>query len=258
MSVTAATVARAPRRSVRPAAAPPVRRQHRGRCTAATSPSLCEVAQDPSVATPATAPVGAPARVPRLAPPPAPTTALRDSFEVHCLPHRRELYAAAVRMTRSPDDAGDLVQETLLRAFVAWRDFEPGSNCRAWLLRILTNSYINIYRKRRRHHRIHQAAPTDTEAAAHARAGAHGRSPEEVLLADTLGDEVRRALDTLTDDYRVVVEMADLRGARYRDIAQTLGVPVGTVMSRLFRARRRLEQELEAFAAADYGISRAA
>lgn len=182
----------------------------------------------------------------------------RAGFEAQCLPHRRELYAAALRMTREPADAHDLVQETLLRAYTAWSGFEPGSNCRAWLFRILTNSFINLYRKRHRHRRIAHARPDDTRCAAHPGDPAHALSPEDALLRDALGDEVTRALDTLAEDYRTVVEMADLRGIRYSEIARALDVPIGTVMSRLFRARRRLEQELSAFAAADYGIRRAA
>ncbi|ACY16176.1 sigma-70 family RNA polymerase sigma factor [Haliangium ochraceum] len=178
----------------------------------------------------------------------------RAAFTRHCLPHRGELYAVALRMTRSPADANDLVQETFLRAYAAWSGFEPGSNCRAWLFRIQTNSYINLYRKRRRHHRIATAHPEDTRAAAHPRDAAHAASPEEVLLADALGDEVTRALGKLRPDYREVVELADVRGLGYREIADELSLPLGTVMSRLFRARRSLEGELRAFAANDYGI----
>ena len=180
------------------------------------------------------------------------------AFEAQCLPHQRELYGVALRMTRVPADAHDLVQETMLRAFAAWSGFEAGSNCRAWLFRILTNSYINLYRKRHRHHRIARARPDDTLTAAHPEDGVHARSPEDTLLAGSFGDEVTAALATLGDDYRAVVEMADLQGICYREIAAALGVPIGTVMSRLFRARRQLEGELSAFAAADYGIRRVA
>jgi RNA polymerase sigma-70 factor (ECF subfamily) len=133
-------------------------------------------------------------------------------FEQACLPHQAELYGVAMRIARDPDTAKDLVQETLLRAMCAWESFQPGSNLRAWLFRILTNAFINGYRKRRR-----------------------------------LGPE-----------YRDVVERADLRGEKYKDIADALHVPIGTVMSRLFRARRVLETELADFAAKDYGIKRAA
>lgn len=186
------------------------------------------------------------------------TRAHAASFEAECLPHRNELYAVALRMTRVPADAHDLVQETLLRAYSAWAGFEAGSNCRAWLFRILTNSYINIYRKCYRHRRITRARPDDTLTAAHPGDGVHARSPEDTILQGSFGDEVTRALDMLGDDYRTVVEMADLQGICYREIAAALGVPIGTVMSRLFRARRQLEEELTDFAAASYGIRRAA
>lgn len=178
------------------------------------------------------------------------------AFETCCLPHRDELFATALRMTREPADAQDLVQETMMRAFLAWPRFEPGTNCRAWLFRILTNAFINIYRKRRRYQRVATEHRGDMVAAIHGDHIAH--STEDVMVGAMLGDEVAAALDTLDADYRQVVEMADLHGIRYRDIASELGVPVGTVMSRLFRARRRLEQQLASFAAADYGIRRAA
>jgi RNA polymerase sigma-70 factor, ECF subfamily len=175
-------------------------------------------------------------------------------YEAEVLPHRQELYAAALRLTRQPDDAKDLVQDTLLRAYLAWSRFEPGSNCRAWLLRILTNGFINTYRRRRRHTRFATECPDDAVAAVYGSAQRHAVDPARALVADTLGDEVSAALASLGDDYRQVVELADLRGVRYRDIAESLGIPIGTVMSRLFRARRQLEQKLEDYAAADYGI----
>lgn len=174
------------------------------------------------------------------------------------MPHREELFAGAMRMTRSPDDAHDLVQETLLRAYLAWERFEPGSNCRAWLFRILTNSFINIYRKRRRHQRFATECPADAVAAIYGTSVHAANDPESTLLTTSFSDEVRAALDTLAPDYRAVVELADLRGIRYREIAEKLDVPIGTVMSRLFRARRQLEAQLGDFAAADYGIKRAA
>jgi RNA polymerase sigma-70 factor (ECF subfamily) len=179
-------------------------------------------------------------------------------FATHCLPLRDELYGVAMRMTRSPSDAQDLVQETLLRAFVAWGRFEPGSNCRAWMFRILTNSFINIYRKRRRHNRFATERHGDAVAALYGTDIDCATDAAHELLTDALGDEVTAALSTLDADYREVVELADLRGRRYRDIADDLDVPIGTVMSRLFRARRLLEAQLAPFAAADYGIRRAA
>jgi RNA polymerase sigma-70 factor (ECF subfamily) len=187
-------------------------------------------------------------------PPGAGATAFSDEV----LPHRATLYAAALRLTRQPADAEDLVQDTLLRAFAAWGRFEPGSNCRAWLLRILTNSFINNYRRRRRHQRFASERPDDAMAALYGDVPRAEGDPARALLTHRLGDEVTAALSRLADDYRQVVELADLHGVRYRDIAAALDLPIGTVMSRLFRARRQLEHELADFAAADYGIQRAA
>jgi len=180
------------------------------------------------------------------------------AFEVACIPHQQELFGVAMRICRDPDTAKDLVQETLLRAMVAWTSFEPGSNLRAWLFRILTNSFINGYRKRRRHQRFSTERPGDALAALYGRDQDHTDDLEAALTEDELSDEVHQALDGLGADYRDVVERADLRGEKYKDIADALHVPIGTVMSRLFRARRALEVELAPFAARDYGIKRAA
>ena len=179
-------------------------------------------------------------------------------FAAACLPHQQEMYAVAMRIARDPDTAKDLVQETLLRAMVAWDSFEPGSNLRAWLFRILTNSFINGYRKRRRHQRFAAERPGDALTALYGRDQDRTDELDETLCADELCDEVQTALGKLGPDYRDVVERADLRGEKYKDIADALHVPIGTVMSRLFRARRVLETELAGFAARDYGIKRAA
>ena len=179
-------------------------------------------------------------------------------FATACLPHQPELYGVAMRICRDPDTAKDLVQETLLRAMVAWASFEPGSNLRAWLFRILTNSFINGYRKRRRHQRFANERPGDALAALYGKDQDHTDDLDETLFGDELGDEVKVALGKLGDDYRDVVERADLRGQKYKDIADELEVPIGTVMSRLFRARRVLEGELATYARRDYGIKRAA
>jgi RNA polymerase sigma-70 factor (ECF subfamily) len=180
-----------------------------------------------------------------------------QQFAAEVMPHRQSLYASALRLTKQPNDAEDLVQETMLRAYSAWHRFEPGSNCRAWLHRILTNSFINNYRRRRRHQRFATENPDDAVSALYGDSHRAAANPERALLADSLADEVKAALDSLAADYREVVELADLRGIRYREIAARLGVPIGTVMSRLFRARRQLEAMLREFAANDYGIRRA-
>lgn len=180
------------------------------------------------------------------------------SFEIACLPHQAELYGVAMRLARDPDAAKDLVQETLLRAMVAWTSFQPGTNLRAWLFRILTNTFINGYRKRRRHRRFASERPNDALAALYGRDQDHTDDLEDAVIGDSLCDEVAGALGRLGPEYRDVVERADLRGEKYKDIADALHVPIGTVMSRLFRARRVLESELADFAARDYGIRRAA
>lgn len=182
---------------------------------------------------------------------------LKRVFETQCMVHRQELHGAALRMTRNPDDASDLVQDTLLRAYRAWPRFEQGTNCRAWLFRILTNTFINSYRKKRRHTRFASECPKDALAALYGDLCPEVQTPQQALYDDTLSDEVSEALDTLGEDYRQVVELADLQGVRYRDIASRLGLPLGTVMSRLYRARRKLEDLLSDFAATDYGIRRA-
>jgi RNA polymerase sigma-70 factor (ECF subfamily) len=162
-----------------------------------------------------------------------------------------------MRISRDPDTARDLVQETLLRAMVAWSSFQAGTNVRAWLMRILTNAFINGYRKRRRHRRMEHERQGDALLALYGRDRDHADA-EVVTRADRqLGDEVRAALGRLGAGYREVVERADLEGQRYH-IAHDLHVPIGTVMSRLFRARRQLEAELAGYAARDYGIRRAA
>lgn len=180
------------------------------------------------------------------------------AFETACLPLSGELYATALRLTRNPDDARDLVQETMLRAMVAWASFETGTNVRAWLYRILTNSFINIYRKRRRHQRFAVERPGDTRMAVFGTTEDSRPAPIDELTDAQLSDEVSAALSRLGPDYREVVERADLGGQRYRDIADALSVPIGTVMSRLFRARRQLEGELGEYAARDWGLRKAA
>lgn len=174
------------------------------------------------------------------------------------LPLRPDLFSMALRYTRNASDAEDLVQDTMMRAYGAWARFEPGTNCRAWLFRILTNSFINGYRRTKRHHRFTHEGGDDTRTALYGDIAQRTEGPDRKLVSESLGDEVSAALDTLADDYREVVEMADLGGDRYKDIASKLNVPIGTVMSRLFRARRQLESILSDYADRDYGIRRIA
>lgn len=185
----------------------------------------------------------------------------RREFESTALPHLSDLYAIGMRLTRNPEDARDLVQETFLRAYTAWKSFEPGSNCRAWLIRILTNSFINHYRRGRSVKAFTRRGEDEQVRAlygqpAHERQ--ENRGAESQIVDEQLSDEVSLALAELPPDYRVVVVLADLEDMKYKDIAESLGCPIGTVMSRLFRARRVLEGELASFANKDYGIKRAA
>ncbi len=166
------------------------------------------------------------------------------SFEKEALCHLSELYAIALRYCQNEHNAEDLVQETLLRAYSAWDHFQRGTNCRAWLFRILTNSFINDYRKgvKERQHRQRGEEPISPDRVRAA------QDPEGVRVEQLLGDEVVSALRDLPPEFRRVVVLADLQGLSYRDIARELRCPMGTVMSRLFRARRMLEGMLRDYA----------
>ena len=170
---------------------------------------------------------------------------LEERFEREALPYMRELYAGALRMTRNPSDAEDLVQDTFLRAYRGFAGFEPGTNLRAWLYRILTNAYINTYRKRQREP---QTVSDDEvpEWYLYEKLGGDGaEASAEARVLESLPDEdVQEALAALPDQFRMAVLLADVEGFSYKEIADILGVPMGTVMSRLHRGRRALEKRL--------------
>src|SRR5687768_13151377 len=177
--------------------------------------------------------------------------ARRSEFEETALVHLDAMYGAACRLTRNARDAEDLVQETVLRAYRFWDTFEKDSNCKAWLLRILTNTFINEYQRRKRSRQVLDAATAEQEATdgvlVH-EAGETQRSPETVLVDRSVSDDVQRALEALPEDFRVAVVLCDIEGLSYKEIAEAMGTPVGTVMSRLFRGRRLLQQSLKEFA----------
>jgi RNA polymerase sigma-70 factor (ECF subfamily) len=166
------------------------------------------------------------------------------AFAREALIHQRDLRAVALRYARNEGDADDLVQETLMRAYAAWHRFQLGTNCKAWLLRILTNSFINEYRRNTKERRW-LAREEPLVCPIRRRAAA---DPEGVLMEQLLSDEVKAALGTLSHDYRQVVVLADLQGLSYREIANRVGCPMGTVMSRLHRGRRQLSRVLTSYA----------
>jgi RNA polymerase sigma-70 factor, ECF subfamily len=170
-------------------------------------------------------------------------------FEQDVIPFLGQLYPAALRMTRNPSDAEDLVQETFAKAYAAFHQFMPGTNLRAWLHRILANTFINSYRKKRREPL--QALSTDFHEDWQVGAdplAAPVRSAEAEALDRLADSEILRALRELPEEFRVAVYLADIEGYPYREIAEIMGTPIGTVMSRLHRGRGKLRQKLAAYA----------
>jgi RNA polymerase sigma-70 factor (ECF subfamily) len=185
------------------------------------------------------------------APAPEPSTPvddaeLRERFERDVLPLLPNLYAAALRMTRNPTDAEDLVQDTYLRAFRGFSGFKEGTNLKAWLYRILTNSFINTYRKKQRQPQTVEGPDDVDEWYLFDKLG--GRNVElsaETEVLDKIPDEaVKGALESLPENFRLPVLLADVEGFSYKEIAEIMDTPIGTVMSRLHRGRKALQKAL--------------
>lgn len=174
------------------------------------------------------------------------------NFEQEALQFTRQLYSAAMRMTRNPADAEDLVQETLLKAYRAYDTFQEGTNLKAWLYRILTNTFINKYRKESRR-------PTEVDLGEvedlylYRRVGSEesaeaARTTEDRVLDGLVESDIKKAVEELPESFRMAVLLADLEGFSYKEIAEILDIPIGTVMSRLHRGRKAMQARLWEFA----------
>jgi len=172
--------------------------------------------------------------------------ALRERFERDVLPLLPSLYGAALRMTRNPADAEDLVQDTYLRAFRGFAGFQEGTNLKAWLYRILTNSFINTYRKKQRQPQTVDGPDDIEEWYLFDRLGSRNveSSAEDEVLESLPDDDVKQALESLPENFRLPVLLADVEGFSYKEIAEIMDTPIGTVMSRLHRGRKALEKAL--------------
>jgi RNA polymerase sigma-70 factor (ECF subfamily) len=174
----------------------------------------------------------------------------KSDFEREAMPHMPALYAAALRMTRNERDAEDLVQDAMLRAYRFFDTFEAGTNCKAWLFRILTNAFCNRYREREREAEILSEAESSDANVEQFLAGSavNGRDAESALLGRMISADVERALAAVPQDFRMAVILADLEDFSYKEIAEIMDCPAGTVMSRLYRGRKILQGLLHQYA----------
>lgn len=184
-----------------------------------------------------------------------PSEQLRAVFEEQALPYMDQLYAAAMRMTRNPADASDLVQETFVKAFAAFASYRQGTNLKAWLYRILTNTFINDYRKHQRN--PYQNSIDDLEewqvGDAVSATASTTRSAEAEAIDHLPDSAIKDALQAIPEDFRLAVYLADVEGFSYQEIAEIMKTPVGTVMSRLHRGRQMLRKLLAQYASSGVG-----
>jgi len=176
---------------------------------------------------------------------PPPVDEKRASFEREALVHLDALYRVALRLTGNPSDADDLVQETMLKAYRAWHQYQPGTNAKGWLLTILRHAFINEYRRRRRHPETVDLDAIEPFAVLDER---QDDDPQGQFFDKIVDDEVLRAIDALPEQFREAVVLSDVEGMSYEEVARILDVPIGTVKSRLFRGRRLLQAKLYEYA----------
>ena len=178
-------------------------------------------------------------------------TALSESerrrFQEEALPLLDSLYGGALRMTRNPADAEDLVQETMLRAYRSFDSFEPGTNLKAWLFRIMTNAYINTYRKKQREPQkvsTDEIEDFDLYRELRTHDPSYEATPENIVLDSLVDSDILQAIDELPEQFRLAVVLSDVEGFSYAEMAEIMDVPLGTVMSRLHRGRKALQKRL--------------
>jgi RNA polymerase sigma-70 factor, ECF subfamily len=176
----------------------------------------------------------------------------REAFQREAVPHIDALYGTALRMTKSESDAEDLIQETMLKAYRYFDKYEQGTNCKAWLFKIMTNTFINRYRKKQKRREFlvdddHRPLQERAEAPEHTPFNESFETEDQIYFK-MFGDEVKRALEEMPVDFRMVVLLADLQDFAYKEIAEIMDCPIGTVMSRLYRGRRMLQARLAEYA----------
>ena len=173
----------------------------------------------------------------------------KKRFERDALQYMNQLYAAAMRYTKNPEDAQDLVQDTYAKAYTSFHQFEPGTNLKAWLYRVLTTTFINTYRKDQRRPQTSDSELEDWQIAeASSHTSDQGKSTEDVVLENLPDSYIKNALAEIPEEFRMAVFLADVEGFSYKEIAEIVGVPAGTVMSRLHRGRKQLREKLTDYA----------